>query len=320
MSLAPLGLCIALGLGAQPAAGAGAASSASTNTSTAPKRIATLAPSLTEIVLALGKGDSLVGVSRYDDAPEVAKVPRLGGLMDPSPEAILAAKPDLLLVEPNPANKEVLSRIEKLGLKIVQVDLGTLAEVENAERSISAALGVPELGASLADKLKAHLVELNQRHVSQAKPRVLLVYGWQPLVVAGPHSFADELIEAAGGINAASDAKSAYATYSAEAAAAAKPDVLVDASYGESIPAALTSLPGLAQARRVKPKSLALLRPGPRLTEALDDLEALLHPAPSPAAHGNSPRRASLSLSKSASCAKSMRRRERPFKCDGACR
>jgi iron complex transport system substrate-binding protein len=245
-------------------------------------RVATLAPSLTEIVLGLGQGDRLVGVSRYDDAAEVKALPHLGGVMDPSPEAILAVKPTVVVAQPNPANTEVLARLQALHVTVLQVQLGTLAQVEQAERDIAAALGVPEKGAALVAGLEKALADAKARAAGRARPRVLVVYGWEPLVVAGPGSFTDELVRAAGGDNAAASAKSAFAAYSVEAAAAAKPDVVLDASFAEVMPVRFATLPGLKDARRVKPSSLALLHPGPRLADALVELEALLHPNPAP--------------------------------------
>ncbi len=62
-----------------------------------PRRVVVLAPSLTDIVLAMGLGDRLAGVTRLDDAPEVANLPRVGGFLDPNPEAVLGLSPDLVL-------------------------------------------------------------------------------------------------------------------------------------------------------------------------------------------------------------------------------
>lgn len=241
-----------------------------------PARIATLAPSLTELVLALGAGDRLVGVSRYDDAPEVKKLPKLGGLMDPSPEAILAAKPDLLVAEPSPTSQPVLQRVAELGVPVMEVGLSSLAEVESTERALGKALGVPEKGEALARQLESRLEKARAEASKRPHPRVLMVYGWQPLVVAGPGSFADELLRACGGVNAAHLAKSAYATYSAEAAAAARPELILDLSFEEKMPESFRQLPGLGDATLVRRKSMALLHPGPQLVQGVDEMEELL--------------------------------------------
>src|SRR4051812_17674805 len=78
-------------------------------------RIVTLAPSLTATVLALGGGDKLVGVSRFDEAPEVAKIQRVGGFIDPSVETVVALKPSLLIVQKAPGNRDAVEKIAELG-------------------------------------------------------------------------------------------------------------------------------------------------------------------------------------------------------------
>jgi len=62
-----------------------------------PARVISLAPSLTDTVIALGEVGRLVGVTRYDTSLEVKDLPRVGGFLDPSPEVVLGLRPDLVL-------------------------------------------------------------------------------------------------------------------------------------------------------------------------------------------------------------------------------
>ncbi|AKU92299.1 ABC transporter substrate-binding protein [Vulgatibacter incomptus] len=238
-----------------------------------PVRVVTLAPSITEIALDLGEGGALVGVSRYDDAPEVAALPRVGGFVDPAPEAILALKPDLLVVQPAPGNRGPVERLAQLGVPVLVLPLHTVDEVLASVRALGAALGSPEKGEALARRIVSDLDEVRAKAARLPRKRALIVYGWQPLVVAGPGSFADALLTAAGGENVAARASGAYPTLSAEAALAADPEVVVDASGGHGAGA---PLPGLS-ARIGRPRSSALFRPGPRMMEAARELFRLLH-------------------------------------------
>ena len=79
------------------------------------RKVVTLAPSLSEIVLALGAGDRLAGVTRFDDDARTAQLPRIGGYNDPQPEAVLQLKPDLVLAEPAPANRGPVETLARLG-------------------------------------------------------------------------------------------------------------------------------------------------------------------------------------------------------------
>ncbi len=78
------------------------------------ERVVTLAPSLTDTVLKLGAGPSLIGVSRFDEDAAVAKLPRVGGFTDPSVESIVALKPSLLVVQKSPGNRQAVEKIAEL--------------------------------------------------------------------------------------------------------------------------------------------------------------------------------------------------------------
>ena len=113
------------------------------------RRIVTLAPSLSEIVLALGAGDRLVGVTRFDDDPRLADVPRVGGYNDPEPETVLGVHPDLVLAQPAPENRGPVETLARLGIPVEAFALGDMNEIEDAMEQIGALLGIPERGQAL---------------------------------------------------------------------------------------------------------------------------------------------------------------------------
>jgi len=223
------------------------------------RRVVTLAPSLSEIVLALGARDRLVGVTRFDDDPRTEKLPRIGGYNDPQPEAVLAVKPDLVLAEPSPENRGPVETLARLGIPVEAFPLATVANIEDAVAAIAGLLGIPERGRALRESLE--------------QARALLVFGLDPLVVAGPNGFAGELLEDAGGENAAGDNALPFFRLSTEAAVRSAPQVIV--LCGVEAPAGRRPIPGL-NTRVTSLRSTALLHPGPRLPEALADLRAAL--------------------------------------------
>ncbi|HEY8211051.1 MAG TPA: helical backbone metal receptor [Myxococcaceae bacterium] len=248
------------------------------------RRVVTLAPSLTETVLALGAGDRLVGVSRFDERPEVKALPRVGGFVDPSVEAVIALKPDLLLVQPAPGNQQPVEKMAELGVPVLLLPLHSVEQVLVAIRESGKALGRDGEAKALADRIERARSAVRQRAGALPHPRVLFVYGWEPLVVTGPGSFADELLRDAGAVNAADRATTPYPVYSVESALRAHVDVVVNAAgVHEGGGGKLRELPGLKEARWVELPSLDLLHPGPRLAEGLEELFRLLHPAPAPA-------------------------------------
>ena len=235
------------------------------------RRVVTLAPSLSEIVLAVGAQDRLAGVTRFDDDPRTEKLPRIGGYNDPQPEAVLAVKPDLVLAEPSPENRGPVETLARLGIPVEAFPLATVANIEDAVAAIAGLLGIPERGRALSESLEQ--ARQQARALAKVRTRALLVFGLDPLVVAGPRGFAGELLEDAGGENAAGDNALPFFRLSTEAAVRSAPQVIV--LCGVEAPAGRRPIPGL-NTRVTSLRSTALLHPGPRLPEALADLRAAL--------------------------------------------
>lgn len=239
------------------------------------KRVITLAPSLTETVLALGAQDSLIAVSRFCEFPEVAKLPKAGGFNDLSVETIVALKPQLLVVAKSPGNQKAVETLARLGISVLALSLTTVNDVATAMRELGRVLGREAQAKALVDELAA--ARLRERAVVVKKPRrVLFVVGFSPLVVAGPGSFAHELLEDCGAQNAAQKAPTAYPLYSMEKAATLSPDVVIDASDVKDGREAIEKLGAMKSAKWVTLPTKALLHPGPALSKALPSLCALV--------------------------------------------
>ena len=119
----------------------------------APRRVVALAPNLTEIVFALGAGDSLIGVSEYSDFPEAArKIPRVGGL-EVDAEKVAALRPDLVLAEAEGTARGAVHALEAAGVKVLVVPSGSLDAVIGGIRLVGGRLGRSEEAARLADGL-----------------------------------------------------------------------------------------------------------------------------------------------------------------------
>lgn len=193
-----------------------------------PQRIITLAPSLTEVVFALGLGDRVVGVSSYSRWPEAAREkPQLGGLIDPQLERIAALRPDLAILLPSQA--EVAERLGGLGVETLVVPGETIGDVQQGIHAIARRCGVPRRGQRL-------LVELRRRLAPAplpSAPRVLVVIGRQPgslagLTAAGPRTYFDELLRRLGARNVAAESPARYPQLSLEQLAAARPQVVLE--------------------------------------------------------------------------------------------
>ena len=244
-----------------------------------PRRVVSLAPSLSDLVVAMGLADRLVAVTRFDDAPELARLPRVGGYLDPSAEAVLGLRPDLVMWAGDDADATPVRRFAELGVPVVIFRLVTVADVLDTARSLGATLGAPVAGERVARELSEAVSKARARALPRR--RALFVVGHDPLVVAGPGSYADELLRLAGGENVVRDARP-WSVYSLEQAVADDPAIVIDGGVLEP-PETLARHSVIGAVRRGAVRRLpddAALRPGPRLVRALAELSRILEAAP----------------------------------------
>jgi iron complex transport system substrate-binding protein len=250
-----------------------------------PKRIVSLAPSVTETLFALGIGDRVVAVSDFCDyPPAVKRLPRVGSFNAPSVEAVLGQRPDLVIGTPSPGNHERVLTMRRLGLQVEIVDPERLADLPVVTRRIAAVAGVPEAGERLVATMTREMDAVRARVAGAPKPRTLMLVGQDPLIAVGPESFLGEMLVAAGAVNVAPTGES-WPRLNLEVVIAADPEVIIDCSMGTEAGTATlgfwTRFPSLAAVRtgRVHPfRSFEALRPGPRLAIALEELARVLHP------------------------------------------
>ena len=271
-----------------------------------PARIISLSPNLTEILFAIGCDSRVVGVTRFCDYPrEVEALPDVGGIVDPSLEALLALDPDLVLAtRGNPL--ELMESLIKLHIPVYALETtGDLAQILNVIREIGAVTGhLPEaeaLARSLEEKRSAVVGETSRIEID-LRPRVYYGELEGALWTAGPGSFIHNLIEDAGGRNVAGRAPAPWCALSLEAIVGEDPQVYLGVYAGADDPGdslQLAAAPGVAavEVRQFlkghpvwRGTSLGrdpriflvaedrLLRPGPRTFDVLGELARFLHP------------------------------------------
>jgi iron complex transport system substrate-binding protein len=244
-----------------------------------PRRVVALAPNLTEIVFALGAGDSLVGVSEYSDYPEAARrIPRVGGL-EVDPEKVAALRPDLVLAMAEGSARGAVSALEAAGLAVLVVPSGSLDAVLAGIRAVGARLG----RADEAQRLVAALQERRERVARKAaaagrRPRALLLVWPDPPQAAGGGTFLNDLLREAGADNLAGD-RSGWPVLSAEYLATAPVELLVipdseptREAYARAFATGPLSRGPVTRARVLRLEESALTRPGPRVFETLEKL------------------------------------------------
>jgi iron complex transport system substrate-binding protein len=259
---------------------------------TPPERIVSTAPSLTETIFALGAGDRVVGVTTWCLYPEAARAkPKVGGYSSPSLEAIVALRPDLVVVDGG--RNDLPSRLSEMRIPVLDVRLDSLASIVDSIHAIAVRIGVPGNGEALTARIAAQRDAVVRAVAGRPRPRTLLLLGHSPdaltsVYAVGPKSFLGEMLEAAGGENALNDVRIPYPRISVEEVIGRDPDIILAIL---SPPAEVTDAAARARQlwsaypslRAVRTGAIrvivdeTMVQPGPRIGEKLAVLAEALH-------------------------------------------
>lgn len=262
-----------------------------------PRRIISTAPSITEVLYALGLGDRIAGVTQYCRFPaDAQKKPKIGSFLEPDFERILSLKPDLVLVIKNPI--QVAERLRKLGVRAEEVNQDSVADILRSIELIGKWTGTEAAAVRLSVDLRSQLDQIRAK--SQGKPRktALFLVGRSPgtlqgMVGVGPRTFIDELVSLAGGENLLKNSPIQYPKVSVEQIMAGDPQVILDMGdfahiEGKPLEAQKQFLALWAkypQLRAVRTKQViqidsdVFIHPGPRMGEAVRALYTYLNGA-----------------------------------------
>jgi iron complex transport system substrate-binding protein len=258
-------------------------------------RIVSLAPSLTEMLFALGLGDRVVGVTRYCDfPPEALSRPKVGGYYDPNIEAIVALSPDLVVLLPE--HTEAKAKLEGLGLATFPVQSERVSDVLAALASLGEACGAEARASEVVSDIRSRLGEVARRVRGRRRPRTLVCVGramgegrLSDMYVAGRGTFYDEVLDLAGAANACPPGMAMYAALSAEGLAEMDPEVILDmvADLDErgldrsALEREWQAAKGVAAVKAGRVYVLGqdyVVVPGPRLALLVEDVARLVHP------------------------------------------
>ncbi len=194
-----------------------------------PKRIISLAPNITEILYALGLGDNIVGVTSYCDYPEEAKKkPKIGGMSNPSLEAVVSLKPDMVVMTTDGNPQEFETRLRSMKVRTYVFTARRLAELPQGVRELGMALGVEKKAVKFAQEYEKTLSKLKVRNSGPGvvKKKALFIVWPEPLVVAGPGTVIDDALQSIGVENIASETNVQYPKYSIEEIIRRAPDMI----------------------------------------------------------------------------------------------
>ncbi len=246
-----------------------------------PQRIISLAPSVTEILFAVGAGKRIVGDTIYCDYPAAAQtLPHVGGPITPSAEKILALHPDLIVLADQtlPAS-EADTLASRWKTPVYVTAAGTYAGVERDIAALGALVGQPRATLETLRRMQNAQAKVQRAVQGRPKPRVFVVVWAKPLMTASGSSFIGDLIRLAGGSNVAEKSGESYPSYSPEMLLREQPDILLTGIDHTDL-----TFPGAAALRAVKKHRVVAVtgdlpdRPGPRLGQGLLAVAKALHP------------------------------------------
>jgi len=252
-----------------------------------PQSIVSLAPSITEIIFALGQEYRLKGVTRFSDFPkEAKKLPKIGSFVRLDLEKIVALKPDLCFAVKNQNPTEVVKRLESLGIPVYAVEPRNLDSVMDALIEIGRLLNADKRASTIVNNMRLRINRVKSMvEKASSRPGVFFQIGITPIVSVGTHTFVNELIVLAGGENLAKG-PILYPRFSREQVLGLSPEVLIITSMarGASFERVKEEwnqwhdLPAVRNHRVLLVDSNFFDRPTPRLVDALELLLKLIHP------------------------------------------
>jgi iron complex transport system substrate-binding protein len=251
-----------------------------------PRRIVSLAPSVTEILYDLGLGDHIIAVTTFCDyPPQAMNKPKIGGYSNPSIESIVAMKPDLVVMMDDGNPLEIQDRLKKLDIKTYVFRAKRLKELPQGIRDLGTALGIRDRAFQCAAKVQ-NVIHKYELQVQKASPRyfgkkAIFIIQPEPLIVAGPYTVIDDAFKLLGLQNIASHTTSPYPKYSIEEVIRQSPDIIfmgqgpMTKEISKGLIRRLGSLEAVKKGR-VYYTSESLYRPTPKVISGIEEIAGYL--------------------------------------------
>jgi len=245
-----------------------------------PSRIVSLAPSVTEILFAVGAGNKVVGVTAYCDyPPEVKEIPKVGDVTHPNIEKIISLSPDLVIAH-RLNDLSVIEKLDALGIPVIALDEKNLEDVMKSVELIGKITGNEENATKIVSEMREKIEEIN-KSVKTRGVRVMVVVWHDPVWIAGGETFIDDLIRICGGVNVFEEVRG-YQIVGYEEIIKRDPEVIIvmrDKYAGGEIPyeaimkdERLASISAVKNGRVYMIDADIISRPSPRLMLGLEEL------------------------------------------------
>jgi iron complex transport system substrate-binding protein len=249
-----------------------------------PTRIISLAPDVTETLYLLGAQDRLIGNTIWCTWPEAAKhKPKIGDLLNPNYEMILAAKPDLVIASTAGNQEGSVLKLVSLGLPVYVSAPRSVEKIFHSVEELARITDCAAQGAQLLAQMKARLDKVQQRIAGLPPVRSFFITWFDPLLAPGKDTFENEVIGLAGVISITANINQFYPRYSLEQVLVNNPDVILTVKHASDPIPDLKKMAGWKNLRAVKQGKVYFLgeflqHPSPLFLDGVEELAQKLHP------------------------------------------
>jgi iron complex transport system substrate-binding protein len=249
-----------------------------------PTRIISLAPDVTETLFLLGAQDRLIGDTTWCTWPEEAKhKPKIGDLLNPNYEMILAAKPDLVIASTAGNQEGSVLKLAGMGLPVYVSAPRSVEKIFKSVEELARITDCAAQGAQLIARMNARLKNVQERIAGLPPLRAFFITWFDPLLAPGKDTFETEAIRLAGVISITANIDQFYPRYSLEQVLVNNPDVILTVEHkGDPIPN-LKEMAGWKNLRAVKEGKVYFLgeflqHPSPLFLDGVEELAHKIHP------------------------------------------
>ena len=216
-------------------------------------RVVSLLPTVTDLIVAMHQQHRLIARTDYDTDPALAKLPTVGGGLNPSLEWMADQKPDLVVSWPDRGTRSLVNQLKTLNIPVFGVAADTIANTYAAIAHLGELFGAKTSADSLINAMRSRLDSVRVAAAARPRVRVAYIVSLAPPTIVGPHTFIDELITIAGGQNVFADIGKQYTEVSLEDLIRRDPDVIIIAREEAFDPRAqLAGMAGWRDLRAVK--------------------------------------------------------------------
>ena len=249
-----------------------------------PQRIISLAPDVTETLFMLGAQDRLIGVTTQCDWPaEVKQKPKIGDLLHPNYEVILAAKPDLVIASTAGNDQAAVMKLSGLGLPVYVSAPRTVEQIFHSVEELGRITDCTDQGNKLVTQMKDRLKKVKDRIAGLPPVRIFFITWFDPLLAPGKNTFESDEVGLAGCISITADIAEFYPRYSLEQLIVKDPDAIITVEHeGDPLPD-LRKVAGWKDLRAIKKGKVYILgeylqHPSPLFIDGVEELAQKLHP------------------------------------------